>query len=98
MVPPSKQAELPGAERLAVLPGLFIVPGYSAVVCFGPPIGNLLERGNECDYLKNRVCWCLASMLMMARPMSISAATPDPVLEWIGIMNDTVLAAELTRS
>jgi membrane-associated phospholipid phosphatase len=31
-------------------------------------------------------------MLLMARPMSISAATPDSVLEWIGIMNDTVLA------
>jgi len=32
------------------------------------------------------------AMLMMACPMSISAATPDPVLEWIGITNDTVLA------
>jgi membrane-associated phospholipid phosphatase len=32
------------------------------------------------------------AMLLVARPMSVSAATPDPVLEWIGIMNDTVLA------
>ena len=33
-------------------------------------------------------------MLLAARPMSISATTPDPVLEWIGIMNDTVLAGK----
>lgn len=32
------------------------------------------------------------AMLLVARPMSVSAATPDPVLEWIGIMNDTILA------
>ena len=32
------------------------------------------------------------ALLLVARPMPISAATPDPVLEWIGIMNDTVLA------
>ena len=32
------------------------------------------------------------AMLLVARPMSVLAATPDPVLEWIGIMNDTVLA------
>jgi hypothetical protein len=31
-------------------------------------------------------------MLLGVRPMTISAAAPDPVLEWIGIMNDTVLA------
>jgi len=32
------------------------------------------------------------AMLVLARPMSVLAATADPVLEWIGIMNDTVLA------
>ena len=32
------------------------------------------------------------AMLLVARPMSVLASTPDPVLEWIGIMNDTVLA------
>jgi hypothetical protein len=26
------------------------------------------------------------AMLVLARPMSVSAATPDPVLEWVGIM------------
>jgi hypothetical protein len=30
--------------------------------------------------------------LLAARPTLVSAAHPDPVLEWIGIMNDTVLA------
>jgi hypothetical protein len=25
-------------------------------------------------------------------PMSSAAAVPDPVLQWIGVMNDTVLA------
>jgi hypothetical protein len=33
-------------------------------------------------------------MLLVARPISMSAATPDPVLEWIGIMNDTVLVGK----
>ncbi len=31
-------------------------------------------------------------MLLGTHPMPVSAAAPDPVLEWIGIMNDTVLA------
>ena len=30
--------------------------------------------------------------LLAAGPLPVSAATPDPVLEWIGIMNTTVLA------
>ncbi len=31
--------------------------------------------------------------LLVSTPAATSAATPDPVLEWIGVMNDTVLAA-----
>jgi hypothetical protein len=31
-------------------------------------------------------------MMLVARPTLVSATVPDPVLEWIGIMNDTVLA------
>jgi membrane-associated phospholipid phosphatase len=43
--------------------------------------------------LKNSCLLVLGlAMLMVARPIPVSAATPDPVLEWIGIMNDTVLA------
>jgi hypothetical protein len=30
--------------------------------------------------------------LLLSTPVAVSAATPDPVLEWIGIMNDTVIA------
>ena len=30
---------------------------------------------------------------LLVSPLPVSAATPDPVLEWIGVMNDTVLAA-----
>src|SRR6202521_1187696 len=30
--------------------------------------------------------------LLAASPLPVSAATPDPVLEWIGIMNTTVIA------
>src|SRR5258706_7238138 len=31
--------------------------------------------------------------LLAASPLPVSAATPDPVLEWIGVMNTTVLTA-----
>jgi hypothetical protein len=31
-------------------------------------------------------------MMFVARPTLVSATTPDPVLEWIGIMNDTAIA------
>jgi hypothetical protein len=33
-------------------------------------------------------------MLQVTIPRSLYAAPPDPVLEWIGIMNDTVLAGQ----
>jgi hypothetical protein len=36
--------------------------------------------------------WVLILSGMVAAPRPLAAATPDPVLEWIGIMNDTVLA------
>jgi hypothetical protein len=34
----------------------------------------------------------LSVVMLAAGPLPVSAATPDPVLEWIGIMNTTVLA------
>src|SRR5271168_583749 len=34
----------------------------------------------------------LLVILLAASPMQVTAATPDPVLEWIGIMNTTVIA------
>jgi hypothetical protein len=33
-------------------------------------------------------------MLQLAIPLSLSAAHSDPVLEWNGIMNDTVIAGK----
>ncbi|HEY1422792.1 MAG TPA: vanadium-dependent haloperoxidase [Candidatus Acidoferrum sp.] len=36
----------------------------------------------------------LLAVLLAANPMTVSGATPDPVLEWIGVMNDAVLAAK----
>ncbi|HEX4544605.1 MAG TPA: vanadium-dependent haloperoxidase [Candidatus Acidoferrum sp.] len=35
----------------------------------------------------------LVVVLLAANPLPVSAATPDSVLEWIGVMNNTVLAA-----
>jgi hypothetical protein len=35
----------------------------------------------------------LAVALLAVSPLPVSAATPDPVLEWIGVMNTTVLTA-----
>ena len=32
-------------------------------------------------------------VLLAASPLPVSAATPDPVLEWIDVMNTTVLTA-----
>jgi hypothetical protein len=35
----------------------------------------------------------LTAVLLAASPLPVSATTPDPVLEWIDVMNTTVLAA-----
>jgi len=35
--------------------------------------------------------------LLAGSPVPISAATPDPVLEWIDVMNTTVLTAGTAR-
>jgi len=36
--------------------------------------------------------WVLIFSGMVTVPLPVAAATPDPVLEWIGIMNDTAIA------
>ena len=41
----------------------------------------------------HRVMLVLLVALLATSPAQVSAATPDPVLEWIGVMNTTVLAA-----
>src|ERR1700760_4455766 len=40
----------------------------------------------------SRVTLIILVALLAACPMLVTAASPDPVLEWIGIMNDTVIA------
>jgi hypothetical protein len=39
-------------------------------------------------------CILLASLALLATPVASTAAVPDPVLEWIGIMNDSTLTAK----
>lgn len=39
-------------------------------------------------------CMFLASLGVLATPFAATAAVADPVLEWIGIMNDSTLAAK----
>src|SRR6266849_2242463 len=39
------------------------------------------------------VAFLLIAALFAVSPPQVSAATPDPVLEWIGVMNTTVLTA-----
>lgn len=39
------------------------------------------------------VALLLVVAVFVASPLPVSAATPDPVLEWIGVMNHTVLTA-----
>jgi len=41
----------------------------------------------------SKVCLALLlTTLLAARPLRAAAVTPDPVLEWIAIMNTTVIA------
>jgi PAP2 superfamily len=42
--------------------------------------------------LRSAILLVIAALLAVS-PLSASAATPDPVLEWIGVMNNTVLTA-----
>ena len=39
-------------------------------------------------------CIFLSPLAVLATPFAATAAVPDPVLEWIGIMNDTTLTAK----
>src|SRR5882757_9170108 len=52
----------------------------------------LLLRRRGFGAPKWSVLLTLIVALLAAGPLAVSAATPDPVLEWIGIMNTTVLA------
>ena len=52
----------------------------------------LLRRQTAGATLRSATLMLIVAVVA-ASPVPVSAATPDAVLEWIGIMNDTVLAA-----
>jgi len=52
----------------------------------------LLYRQDAGATIRSAMLLLIAAFLA-ASPLSVSAATPDPVLEWIGVMNTTVLTA-----
>ena len=54
-----------------------------------PPVGwqGVLAR------MRKMALFLIAALVFAACPLRVSAAAPDPVLEWIGVMNNTVLAA-----
>ena len=51
----------------------------------------LVRRRGACATVWSALLMLIVALLA-AGPLPVSAATPDPVLEWIGIMNTTVLA------
>ena len=64
---------------------------------------RIARKSNRCPFLAlwwqsagttiRSAVLLLIAVLLAASPLPIRAATPDPVLEWIGVMNDTVLTA-----
>src|SRR5579864_4729555 len=72
------------------------------------PFGDMqaIGKSTECNLIVVRlvghqgigaavrsVALMLIAALFAVSPLRVSAATPDPVLEWIGVMNTTVLTA-----
>jgi PAP2 superfamily len=72
-----------------------------------PSVGvQAIGKSTECNLIMVRsvghqgigaaarsVALLLIAVLFAVRPPQVSATTPDPVLEWIGVMNTTVLRA-----
>ena len=52
----------------------------------------LLLRRRSAGAITRSAMLTLILALLAASPLPVSAATPDPVLEWIGVMNTAVLA------
>ena len=59
---------------------------------FNPSSLLLLVRRRVGTTIRSAILMLVVALLA-ASPLPVSAATPDPVLEWIGVMNTTVLAA-----
>jgi hypothetical protein len=59
----------------------------------GFPPGLFLSLCRQCASATLRVATAvLLVALLGSTPVAVSAATPDPVLEWIGVMNNAVIA------
>lgn len=57
-------------------------------------LGSLFLRGRRRVGTTIRSAMLVLLVVLLAtNPVTVSAAAPDPVLEWIGVMNDTVLTA-----
>jgi hypothetical protein len=50
------------------------------------------SNGTNAGVMRGTILMLFATLLAVS-PLPVSAGTPDPVLEWIGVMNTTVLAA-----
>jgi len=50
------------------------------------------SNGTNAGIMRGTILMLFATLLAVS-PLPVSAGTPDPVLEWIGVMNTTVLAA-----
>ena len=59
---------------------------------FNPGAFLLLRRRGAGATIRSATLTLIVALLA-ANPLLVSAATPDPVLEWIDVMNTTVLAA-----
>jgi len=59
---------------------------------FNPGSLLLLGRRSVGTIIRSAILMLIVALLA-ASPLPVSAATPDPVLEWIGVMNTTVLTA-----
>src|ERR1700720_2287452 len=77
-------------------------------ICTTAPSGGVhtIGKSRECNLIVIRsvgyqgigaavrsVALMLIAALFAVSPLRVSGATPDPVLEWIGVMNTTVLTA-----
>ncbi|HWV99935.1 MAG TPA: hypothetical protein VNZ64_09610, partial [Candidatus Acidoferrum sp.] len=59
---------------------------------FNPGSLLLLVRRRGVTTIRSAILMLIVALLA-ASPLPVPAATPDPVLEWIGVMNTTVLTA-----
>jgi hypothetical protein len=77
--------------RTATMVPLRVVQKIRKSTGFRP--GLFLSLCRQCASATLRVATAvLLVALLVSTPLALSAATPDPVLEWIGVMNNAVIA------